>query len=215
MRFVPLIPSDLDPAPWRRQPAVELAWTGQLHPSWGQAGPELHAIHLPAQPWTGALGDTVLAVLRPRLELDFLVIPAACPRDRLASSSFMAVLEGLLEVTQGTGVKLALLPGPGEAKGLVKLLKAARGEAVGFCWNSALNPDLDCISDRLFCAVGTPSEDFADLQRLGYRWNLALPGQEPGPFQATRTRLEQAFPAVLFPAGLAPQAPSQSVPEPS
>jgi len=207
MRFVPLIPSDLDPLPWRSYPAVELAWTGELHRQWLQGAPQVHSIHLPESPWTGALGDQVLKVLRCRLELDFLIIPATCPKDRLQHSNFMTILEGLLEVTQGTGVKLALRTRPSETEGLAKLLKEARGEAVGFCWDTHAPGALDCVSDRLFCAVGEPGDDFAPLQRLGYRWNLALPAQAPEPLRATITRLEQAFPPVLFPADLNPEHP--------
>jgi hypothetical protein len=168
-------------------------------------------MHLPDSPWDGALGDQVLGVLRLGLELDFLVIPAACPADRLALSSFMAVLEGLLEVTAGRGLKLALRPLPGHAPALVKLLKEARGEAVGYCWDAHIAGDLDGISDRLFCAVGTPSEPFAPLQRLGYRWNLALPGEDPGQLLEVIQRLELAYPPVLFPAELDPP-PSQERP---
>ena len=163
-------------------------------------------MHLPAAPWASSLGETVLAALRPRLEIDFLVIPAACPEGRLETSAFLGVLEGLLEVTHGTGVKLALKPPLGQAQGLVKLLKDARGEAVGFCWDNHTGPELDCISDRLFCAVGAPADDFAPLPRLGYRWNLALRGQDPAGFSATLEGLEKAFPPVLFPADLALEA---------
>lgn len=216
MRFVPLIPSNLDPSPWRPFPAAELAWTGALHLGWLTGPQQVHAVHLPACPWTDALGDQVLQVLRPKLELDFLVIPATCPRDRMAHANFMTVLEGLLEVTHGMGVKLALRPGPGEAEGLVKLLKEARGEAVGFCWDTHTPGDLDCVADRLFCAVGEPLDDFAPLQRLGYRWNLALPAEAPDPLLGTIASLEKAFPPVLFPADLtsAPRGPQPPLERP-
>ena len=174
----------------------------------------MHALHLPACPWTASLGETAMAALRPRLDIDFLVIPAACPIGRLQSSAFLGVLEGLLEVTHGTGVKLALRPEPGQAQGLVRLLKDARGEAVGFCWDRQAGQDLDCISDRLFCALGAPGDDFAPLQRLGYRWNLALGGQEPASLRAAIAALEQAFPPVLFPADLPEAAALATLPKP-
>ena len=213
MRFVPLIPSDLDPEPWRPFPAVELAWTGELHPRWLRGASEVHAIHLPAAPWTPELGTAVLAALGSRLELDFLILPAACPEERLERSGFLTVLEGLLEVTHGRGVKLALQAQPGAAQGLVRLLKEVHGEAVGFCWNGETGGDLDGLSDRLFCAVGGPEDDFAPLQRLGYRWNLALAATEPGPAQAAIAALEQAYPTVYFPADLAPAEPGPQPPQ--
>jgi hypothetical protein len=188
---------------------VELAWTGALHRHWLRGAPEVHAMHLPSRPWDGALGDQVLGVLRQGLDLDFLVLPAACPTDRLELSQFMAVLEGLLEVTAGRGLKLALRPLPGHAPALVKLLKEARGEAVGYCWDAHVGSGLDSISDRLFCAVGAPTDPFAPLQRLGYRWNLALPGQDPAGFQEVVRRLEEAYPPVLFPAELEPPTPQE------
>ena len=204
MRFVPLIPSDLDPAPWTSFPAVELSWTGTLHPHWLRGAPEVHAIHLPAAPWTHALGATVLAVLRFRLDLDFLVLPSGCPAERQERAQFLGVLEGLLEATHGRRIKLALRPEPGAAQGLAALLKEVHGEAVGFCWDGQTGADLDGMSDRLFCAVGSPGEAYAPLQRLGYRWNLALPGQEPGPLAEAIQALEAAYPTVYFPADLEP-----------
>ena len=206
MRFVPLIPSDLEPAPWSSFRAVELSWTGALHPHWLRGEPEVHAVHLPATPWTHDLGATVLAVLRPRLDLDFLIIPAGCPVDRQERALFLGVLEGLLEATHERRIKLALQPEPGAAQGLVSLLKEVHGEAVGFCWNGQTELDLEGMSDRLFCAVGGPEEAFGPLQRLGYRWNLALTGHEPGPLAEAIRGLEAAFPTVYFPADLAPAA---------
>ena len=190
---------------------MELAWTGGLHPLWGAGAAAVHAIHLPAQPWTEALGEAAFAALRPRLGIDFLVIPAEEPTQRLSAADFMSVLEGLLEVTSGLGVKLALRPAPGAAPGLVARLKAARGEAVGFCWDPAIAGDLECISDRLFSAVADANADFSGLERLGYRWNAALPATEPEAFRDTVAALEKAFPAVLFPAQLPAVAPVAEV----
>jgi hypothetical protein len=212
MRFVPLIPSDLEPGPWRTFQAVELAWTGALHPEWLRGQPEVHAIHLPPTAWTHGLGNTVLEVLRPRLELDFLVLPAACPVDRQERANFLGVLEGLLEVTHGRRIKLALRPGP-DALSLAALLKEVHGEAVGFCWDGQTAQDLEGLSDRLFCAVGGPGDDFAPLQRLGYRWNLALPGCDPGPLREAIGALEAAYPTVYFPADLAPAEPGTPDPQ--
>jgi hypothetical protein len=205
MRFVPLLPSLQPPQPWRAFPAVELAWQGGLHPDWARVGlqaPQVHAIHLPAAPWDHALGAMAMAALRPGLDLDFLVLQATVPGDRMAVSSFMTVLEGLLELTHGTGVKLALRPGPGAAPGLLKLLDEARGEAVGFCWDAGVGEALDQIAHRLYCAVGAPGDAYGGLQRLGYRWNLALPAEDPQAAQAALEGLAQAHPTVLFPADL-------------
>jgi hypothetical protein len=212
MRFVPLIPCNLEPAPWRGFQAVELAWTGALDPRWAEAGIPVHGLHLPAGPWDDQLGATVLRLLQPRLELDFLVIPATCPEDRLERARFLGVLEGLLEAVQGHRVKLALQPGPAATPGLARLLKEVHGQAVGYCWNGQTGPELDCISDRLFCAVGGPGDDYAPLQRLGYRWNLALAARDPEPFRALQADLERAYPTVYFPADLEP-APAPRAPE--
>ena len=198
MRFVPLVPSEIDPGPWRGFLAVELAWQGRAHPGW--AGLPVHAVHLPETPWSPELGEAAMAVLRARLDPDFLVLPAPAPDHRLASSQFLTVLEGLLELTQGRGVKLALRPAPGAAAALVRLLREVRGEAVGFCWERTA--DLEAISDRLFCAVGRTGDDLAGLQALGYRWNAAVPSVEPPAARDALEALARAWPEVLFPATL-------------
>ena len=210
MRIVPLLPSFLSPDAWRSFPAVELAWTGELHPDWVRpdAGmPQVHALHLPWQPWGAGLGETALAALRPRLGADFLVLRAALPGDRAQVSAFLDVLEGLLEAAQGRELKLALRPAPGAARGLAARLKEARGEAVGFCWDATVGADLDCISDRLFCAVGGPGDDFRPIQALGYRWNLAIPAGDPATLRQVMAGIERDFPPVLFPEGLAQDRP--------
>jgi hypothetical protein len=193
MRFVPLVPSEFDPGPWTSFRAVELAWNAHLHPDWPRAGIPIHAVHLPRAPWDAALGELAMDVLRARLGPDFLVLAAPAPEARMDSSRFLGVLEGLLEITHGTGVKLALRPTAGAAPALVKLLREARGEAVGFCWDRGVGADLECISDRLFCAAGDPGDDFSGLQALGYRWNVAVP---PG---TDLEALAAAWPEVLFP----------------
>lgn len=206
MRIVPLLPSFCAPEPWRSFPAVELAWTGTLHPDWARldAGvPQVHALHLAPQPWGAGLGETALAALRPRLGADFLVLRAPLPGDRAQVSAFLEVLEGLLEMTQGQALKLALRPDPGAAPGLAARLKEARGEAVGFCWDAAVGADLDAISDRLFCAVGEPGDDFQPIQALGYHWNLAIPAPDPATLRQVMADINRDFPPVLFPEGLA------------
>jgi hypothetical protein len=186
-----------------------LAWTGTLHPDWtrpGTGSPQVHALHLPWQPWGAGLGETALAALRPALGADFLVLRAAAPEGRAQVSAFLEVLEGLLEVTQGQGIKLALRPDPGAAPGLAARLREARGEAVGFCWDATVGADLASFSDRLFCAVGDPGDDFRPIQALGYRWNLAIPARDPATLRQVMADVMRDFPPVLFPAGLAEEA---------
>lgn len=202
MRFVPLVPSEFDPAPWSGFQAVELAWNGRLHGDWTRLGIPVHAIHFGNTEWDESLGQAALAALRERLDLDFLVFASGPPGDRLGTSRFLSVLEGLLEITHGSGVKLALRPAPGAAPGLVKLLREVHGEAVGFCWDAAAAPDLDWFSDRLFCAVAAPGDDLEGLRALGYRWNVALPIPDPAKARAAAERLAEAYPTVYFPSGL-------------
>jgi hypothetical protein len=202
MRIVPLLPSDADPGPWAAFPAVELAWTGACHPGWTRARPappEVHALHLPAQPWGPALGEAALAALKPGLGADFLVLRAGGTVDRSGTAAFLGVLEGLLEVAQGQGFKIALRPAPGAVPDLAAALRDARGTAVGYCWDAGVGADLERIADRLFCAVGGPGDDFGPIQRLGYRWNLAVPAADPERFAADRAAIAGRFPPVLFP----------------
>jgi hypothetical protein len=203
MRIVPLLPSSTPPGPWRRFPAAELAWDGLLHPDWNApmgSAPVVHALHLPEQAWGAQLGETALAALRPRAGADFLVLRAGAPEGRSGLSAFLSTLEGLLEVAQGHALKLALRPHSGSVEILVRHLRDARGEAVGFCWDGGLNPELDLFSDRLFCAVGAPGDDFGPIQRLGYRWNLAVPAQDPERHRQLAARILKEFPPVLFPS---------------
>ncbi len=202
MRIVPLLPSSCAPGPWRAFPAVELAWDGALHPDWTRpvaGGPPVHALHLPDLPWGPGLGETALAALRPRLGADFLVLRAPLPQGRTGEAG----LHG------GAGRPAGGDPGPGPSSPCARprarppawseRLRAARGEAVGFCWDAALGADLDCISDRLFCAVGEPGDDFRPIQRLGYRWNLAIPAADPDALLLAAADIARAFPPVLFP----------------
>lgn len=205
MRFVPLIPSTLAPAAWAGFRDIELVWEETLHPDWeAQARRDLaiHALHLKPLSWGVDLLETALEALRPRLGVDFLVIRTDLPSGRWATSKFLQALEALLECTSGRGVKLALRPTKGAVVGLVKLLGEVRGEAVGFCWDASVGEDLENIADRLYTAVGATGDDFAPLQRTGYRWNMALPDL-PGDARELGDRiatLNAQYPSVLFPA---------------
>lgn len=202
MRFVPLIPSSSAPENWAAFRDVELRWDGHLHADWEistRHGLAIHALHLSARPWGSDLLEMALEALHPRLGADFLVIPTDAPTGRQATSAFLQALEALLERTSGRGVKLALRPSKGALKGLLSLLKEARGEAVGFCWDPDIGPDLDLISDRLYTAVGGMDDDYTALQRTGYRWNLAMEGT-PAELPATIKALKTKYPTVFFPA---------------
>lgn len=179
-----------------------------MDPAWAASGGlPVHAIHLPDQPWGPALGETALAALRTGLQVDFLVLRAADPGGRAQAAAFLAVLEGLLEVTQGRGPRIVLRPEPGAARGLADRLREVRGEAVGFCWDPGLTPDLAWVEDRIYCAVGGAGDDFGPIQRLGYRWNVAVPATDPESFRAEAAAILRRFPPVLFPAGPAPDRP--------
>lgn len=202
MRFLPLLSAAADPTPWVGFPAVELAWSGGCHAGWGRAlrhGPQVHAVHLPALPWGPDLLEAAGAAGREGLGWDFLVVPAQNPATREDRSAFLGTLEVLLEIFHGRGPKVVLRPAPGAAPALATLLREVRGEAVGFCWDGALGPGLEAVSDRLMTAVGSPSDDFSALRRLGYRWNVALPASDPLEAAEAIARLCAAWPEVLFP----------------
>lgn len=202
MRFVPLIPSSSAPENWIGFRDVELKWGGQLHTEWEisvRSGLAIHALHLPPRPWGIGLLETALEALHPRLGADFLVIPTDAPTGRQATAAFLQGLEALLERTSGRGVKLALRPSKGSLPGLLALLKEARGEAIGFCWDPDVGVELELISDRLYTAVGGVEDDYTALQRTGYRWNLAMEG-EPAELPAIIQALVEKYPTVYFPA---------------
>ncbi len=202
MRFVPLILSSSAPENWAAFRDVELRWDGLLHAGWERslrAGLAIHALHLPPRSWGKELLESALGTLHPQLGADFLVIPTDALTGRQAASAFLQTLEALLEHTSGRGVKLALRPSKGALQGLLALLKEARGEAVGFCWDPNIGPDLDLISDRLYTAVGGLDGDYTALQRTGYRWNLALEGM-PAELPSRIKALETKYPTVFFPA---------------
>jgi hypothetical protein len=192
MRFLPLLSSTSDPAPWFAYRAVDLAWAGP-GPWTASRDREVHAVHLPAG---GDLLEKALEVLRQRLDPDFLVLPASVPAGRMAESAFLGLLEALLEVH---GPKVALRAAPGAAGPLRELLRRVRADAVGFCWDGETGSGLEALSDRLFCAVGGPGVDARDLQRLGYRWGMAIPGEDPREMARVLADLEARFPPVLFP----------------
>ena len=202
MRFLPLLSSRQSPVPWISFGNVELAWEEGLHEGWTQAvrnGLGVHALHLPQRDWGEELLGEALEALRAPLGADFLVIPSGIPRDLPERARFLNALELLLEALQGRGVKIALRPLPGAAPGLVSILKELRCDAVGYCWDQAVGPDLERIADRLFCAVDDGSGDFTGLRRLGYRWNLAIPALAPQAMARTLARLEASHPMIFFP----------------
>ena len=198
MRFVPLISCGLDPAPWRVLGPVALAWDAALDARWeGEAlrGMPIHTVHLPGR-------EPVLEgleVLHHRnLGPDFLVLPVAHPASREAGFRLLGDLEALLEASSGRGVKLALRLATGATATVKDLLHQARCEAVGFCWHAG-SEDLEALADRLWTGVCKPGADLRALQHLGYRWDMALPAEEPETFRAQAAALEAAHPPVLFP----------------
>ncbi len=203
VRFLPVLPSNLDPSAWTGLCDADLRWTGALHPGWAAFARRgaVHALHLPEM----KLGDRAVEAaaealrLAGGLGLDFLVLPASKPGGRRDEFAFLGTVEALLEALHPRGLKLAVRPGPGAEVALSQLLKGARGEAVGHCWHPGV-ADLEAIADRLFCAVGSREADLAPLQRLGYRWNLALEAVDMEGFKAVAAELEARFPPVLFPA---------------
>lgn len=201
MRILPLLTSSADPAIWASCRDVELAWDGRLHGGWSafaRAG-GVHAIHLPERA-SLEIAQEALAFTLP-LGPDFLVLPAEEPKRRKDAFAFLGLVEALLEALAPKGMKLAIKPGAGAEMELAKLLKASRGEAVGFCWHKGVK-DISAIEDRLFCAVGSEREDLDSLRRLGYRWNLAVPATDPDAFAASKAAIETRFPGVLFPSEL-------------
>ncbi|MDE3032960.1 MAG: hypothetical protein KGI56_04785 [Acidobacteriota bacterium] len=197
MRFLPLISSRLDPAPWGRTP-VALHWEGDPAGRWDAAafrGLPVHVVH-----GAGTALEPVLEVLRFRnLSPDFLVLPVARPASREAGFRLLGDLEALLEATSGRGVKLALRIEAGATEPVLDLLRQAHGEAVGFCWHPGAE-DLELLADRLWTGLCDSGSDLHPLQRLGYRWDMALPATDPATYRAQAEALAAAHPPVLFPA---------------
>jgi hypothetical protein len=194
MRPLPLLPSTLDPAAWPGVQDAELRWTGLAHAEWRRRS--VHALHLNAGSAEGLL-DEAQGALAAGLGPDFLVLPATAPASRTEGFALLGLLETLLQVTHGR-LKLALRFGPEAALPLLALLREAKADAVGFCWQPGLDPEP--LSDRLWCAVATPGANLEPLRRTGYRWNLALEAPDPAAFQSWSQDLLQRFPPVLFPA---------------
>ena len=198
MRFIPLLSSSFDPAPWLSLAPLMLRWDGTLHAAWPPAvrrGLAIHAVHLPAD----APVEAALEVLRHKLGPDFLVIPVPKPVTREAGFKLLGQLETLLEATSGRGIKLALQLGIGATAGVLELLRQAHGEAVGFCWHPGIE-DAEPLADRLWCGVCEPGTDLRPLQALGYRWDMALAADDPDAFSRQAAALETLHPEVLFPA---------------
>jgi hypothetical protein len=197
MRFLPLVSSRLDPAPWGQTP-VALRWEGDPGGRWDAAafrGLPVHVVHV-----AGAALESALDALRFRnLSPDFLVLPVARPVGREAGFRLLGDLEALLEATSGRGAKLALRIEPGATAAVLELLRQAHGEAVGFCWHSDVE-DLEALADRLWTGLCAPGSDLGPLQRLGYRWDMALPAEDPAAFRIQADALAAAHPPVLFPA---------------
>jgi hypothetical protein len=198
MRFLPLVPSSSDPAPWVPLAPLMLQWDGFLHGGWSlgqRLGLAIHAVFLPGE----APAEEGLAVLRQGLGADFLVLPVRQPASRAAGFKLLEQLEYLLEATSGRGVKLALRLEAGAEATVLDLLREARGEAVGFCWHPG-TVDAEPLADRLWCGVCAPGSDLRALQALGYRWDMALPAEVPERFREEAAALAAAHPPVLFPA---------------
>lgn len=201
MRFVPLIPSRLDPGAWTGLGPVALHWEGDPEGRWAAAafrGLPVHTVHLPGK----SVVAEALEVLHQReLGPDFLVLPAPRPEGREAGFRFLGELEALLEATSGRGTKLALHLELGATAAILELLRQARCEAVGFCWHPETE-DLEALADRLWTGRCRPGSDLRELQRLGYRWDMALPAEAPESYRAQAAALEAAHPPVIFPAEL-------------
>ena len=214
MRFLPLLPSGLEAAPWLGFKDAELQWDGTLGPGWAEAvrrGFGVHALHLRSAPWKDPLVEDAAAALSMRLGIDFLVLRAGAPSTRWGTARFFGVLEALLEVATPMGVKLVLRPEPGSVAGLHALLREAKADGVGFCWDENLAPELDLMSDRLRCAVGSASADPRPLQHWGYRWNMAVAGTDPVALEAALVSLRDKHPGVLFPAEMPTHAMGRPV----
>lgn len=179
---------------------LALRWEGSAAPEWTAAvrrGALIHAVHLRAE----SPVEDALEALHQGLQPDFLVLPVAPLTNREAGFRLLGHLESLLEATSGRGPKVALHIAGGAEGAMLDLLRQARAEAVGFCWHPG-SADPELLADRLWCGVCAPDSDLRPLQRLGYRWDMALPARSPERFQAEAMRLAEAHPPVLFPAEL-------------
>lgn len=159
----------------------------------------MHAFHFSPQPWNDTLVAEALKAMSLALAPDFLVFPVPPLGDRQETFRFLGTLELLLETLAGRGVKVALQPSQGQGGALATLMKEVRGEAVGYCWTPALEGEMESLADRLFTARGQAEGQYTALQRLGYRWNMAVPFDDPGEAQRHLAALEASHPMVYFP----------------
>lgn len=202
MRFVPQIPSQVDPGLWASLAPLTLRWEGGLHPDWSplaRRGLAIHAVHLGGE----APVEAALAVLHASLGPDFLIVPAPRPQTREAGFRLLGQLETLLEAASGRGAKIALRIEGGAETAVVDLLTQAKADAVGFCWHPG-TADAELLADRLWCGVCAAGSDLRPLQKLGYRWDMALPATDPATFRAQAAALAAAHPEVLFPEEILP-----------
>lgn len=202
MRFVPQIPSQVDPGPWVSLAPLTLRWEGGLHPDWSplaRRGLAIHAVHLGGE----APVEEALAVLHASLGPDFLIVPAPRPKTREAGFRLLGQLETLLEAASGRGAKIALRIEGGAEAAVVDLLTQAKADAVGFCWHPD-TADAELLADRLWCGVCAAGSDLRPLQKLGYRWDMALPATDPATFRAQAAALAAAHPEVIFPEEILP-----------
>ncbi|WP_243324378.1 hypothetical protein [Geothrix sp. SG200] len=202
MRFVPQIPSHADPGPWVPLAPLTLRWEVGLHPDWStlaRRGLAIHAVHLSGE----SPVEDGLAVLHASLGPDFLILPTIRPQTREAGFRLLGHLETLLEAASGRGAKIALSIEGGAEAAVLDLLAQAKADAVGFCWHPA-TVDAARLADRLWCGVCGPTSDLRPLQKLGYRWDMALPAEDPATFRAQAAALAAAHPEVIFPEEILP-----------
>ncbi len=202
MRVVPLLSCSESPTRWREHTAVELRLDGGPTAPWIGAvasGLEVHALHAPAGTWVPNPGSLLVTGLAP----DFLVLPTEIPTDRAGTTALLGALELLLTVSAGP--RIALRPRPGEARALARLLDDVQGHAIGFCWDPSLDHELEALQDRLLTAVAAPHASLAELARLGYRWNVALPASDPEAFRNERDTLNRPEPELPLPGAVLPE----------
>lgn len=159
---------------------------------WTTRANDVHAIHFCGQLLDDRLLQTARLTLNMGFRPDFWVLNAQPLADRMGKAHFLEKLEIILEMLQGRGIKVALRPADGWAPSLVSLLKTVRCDVTGYCWHEGIGEDLECISDRIFCAVGKPGGRYHALMRYGYRWNVAIPGSNVVEWQSAIRDLESA-----------------------
>lgn len=209
MQFIPSVKSRSSPVLWEAFPRLELRLEEpSLDPAWMdriRKGLEIRTLHLPPwNPQTFSM-DVVSPLLKPPLDLDFLVLPVPALPDRALQFQLLSTLELFLEILGGRGMKIALRS-EAEIRPLVALVKSIRADAVGYCWD-ARHGNSELIADRLFVAHGTPEDSFQPLYEFGYRWDIGLDVTSPDDFKIAYPRLSKLYPDPLFPKQL-PEVPS-------